>query len=342
MTEQVIEILESMLARVEKCESINKLLLDNNKTLINSNKVLSEALEALRNEYENYTENSIYEILDPRTEHHIRFYPKVRSIDETLDDLLSGQRSLCRFGDGEFACISGNLRAKFTTKYYPELAGRLAEVLHSNDDSIMVAIADNYGDLSMYSPQSRREIRSYMTSEIRREHAQILNRDSVYYNAYVTRPYMFYYDDENKMQDYWKRIKSLWEKRHVMIIEGQSTGMGAGNDLLANASKVSRIIAPAVNAYEEYDSIWEAAMEQPLDCLYLIALGPVATVLAYDLARSGRQAIDIGHLDIEYEWMKRGAYRSIIPNKYVNEVDGGTSPGPICDPVYLNQILRRI
>jgi hypothetical protein len=38
--------------------------------------------------------------------------------------------------------------------------------------------------------------------------------------------------------------------------------------------------------------------------LILISLGPTATVLAYDLAKLGYWAIDIGHIDNEYEWLK--------------------------------------
>ena len=36
--------------------------------------------------------------------------------------------------------------------------------------------------------------------------------------------------------------------------------------------------------------------------LILIALGPTATVLSYDLYKLGYHVIDIGHADIEYEW----------------------------------------
>mgnify|MGYP000128627122 CR=1 FL=1 len=43
--------------------------------------------------------------------------------------------------------------------------------------------------------------------------------------------------------------------------------------------------------------------------LFLIALGPTATVLAYDLFKSGYQAIDAGHVDVEYEWWRMGAKR---------------------------------
>jgi len=58
--------------------------------------------------------------------------------------------------------------------------------------------------------------------------------------------------------------------------------------------------------------------------LILIALGPTATVLAYDLALIGYWAIDIGHVDLEYEWMKNGALQQEkVKGKYVNEVIDG-------------------
>lgn len=342
MNEQEIEFLEAMLTRIEECESVNKILMNSNKALINGNKVLSEALDSLRKEYEHYTENSIYEILDPRRRDIKGFYPKIKTPEETLDVLLKNKHSLCRFGDGEFACINGKLRAQFTTEYYPLLAKRLKEVLNSNDEKIMIAIADNYGDLSGYAPSCRREIRSYMTPEKRKEHEDLIDQRKEYFNAYITRPYTYLYDDTDATNEYWKKIRSLWNNRKVVIIEGYNTGMGVGNDLLDNSSGINRIIAPSIDAFARYDEILKSALNQSEDRLYLIALGPVATVLAYDLAKTGRQAIDIGHLDVEYEWMKRGEYRCIIPHKYVNEVVGGTTPEPIEDEKYLSQIITRI
>jgi hypothetical protein len=78
--------------------------------------------------------------------------------------------------------------------------------------------------------------------------------------------------------------------------------------------------------------------------LILIALGPTATVLSYDLSRLGYQAIDIGHIDIEYEWFLKNATKKIkIKNKYVNEVDNGLNNfTSIKDRVYYKQIIKKI
>lgn len=81
----------------------------------------------------------------------------------------------------------------------------------------------------------------------------------------------------------------------------------------------------------------------PKNKLYLIALGHTATVLAYDMARLGFWAIDIGHVDIEYEWMRMGAKeKKAVPDKYVNEVPNGRIQTELDDPVYLSQIIGKI
>lgn len=77
--------------------------------------------------------------------------------------------------------------------------------------------------------------------------------------------------------------------------------------------------------------------------LVLLALGPTATVLAYDLAKEGLWAIDSGNLDMEYEWYLRNKkQKEIIPGKYSIEVDGGTRVSVIRDEKYEEQIIAKL
>ena len=80
------------------------------------------------------------------------------------------------------------------------------------------------------------------------------------------------------------------------------------------------------------------------EVLFLIALGPTATVLAYDLTKYGYQAIDIGHFDIEYEWFLRGIKEDkvAIEGKYTNEVVGGDDVADILDNKYKNEIITMV
>ena len=84
-------------------------------------------------------------------------------------------------------------------------------------------------------------------------------------------------------------------------------------------------------------------MKQSKDKLFILALGPSATILAYDLAINGYQAMDCGHMDIEYEWFLQGATKKVsIKNKYVNEVDAGASTTVCKDEKYLGQIIDKV
>lgn len=323
--------------KIANCEKVNNILVESVQTL-------SEAYDMLVSDIESFKNNVMYEVTDNRIQNNLLPVPVVESCEETLDQLLKSNKSICRFGDGEFACISGNLRAKFTATYSQRLADRLIEVLKSNDERIMIAIADNYGNLEKYSEASKREIRHYMTKSLREEHMKLLDVNKRYYNAYVTRPYITFADKNTDMpKKRFERIKLLWKDRDIVLIEGIYTRFGVGNDLLENAKSIKRILGPAVDAINKYDEILNYAEKEDENAIYLIALGPVATVLAYDLAKTGRQAIDIGHLDLEYEWFLKGeGVRVPIPYKYVNEIEGGEIVVDICDKKYENEIKVRI
>ena len=56
----------------------------------------------------------------------------------------------------------------------------------------------------------------------------------------------------------------------------------------------------------------------------------------------GYQAIDTGHLDLEYNWMKSGAkIKTRVVGRAVNELHDET-PEEIYDKTYMAQIIKRI
>ena len=134
--------------------------------------------------------------------------------------------------------------------------------------------------------------------------------------------------------------KDIWKERDMLIVEGAKTRLGVGNDLFSNVRSIKRILAPNTNAFSVIDKLFTEVKKYSKDHLVLLALGPTATVLAYRLAVEGYWAIDIGHIDIEYEWYLRGATDKIaIPNKYVIEAKNGKSVSEIEDPIYYGQIV---
>ena len=103
------------------------------------------------------------------------------------------------------------------------------------------------------------------------------------------------------------------------------------------------ILGPSTNAFDYYDEIVEEALKIEKTALFLIALGPTATVLAYDLYKNGYQAIDIRHIDVEYEWYRLGVENPVkLGNKYVCEAPNGDAVDEIIDKEYFQQIIARV
>lgn len=292
-------------------------------------------------------DNIFYEIADERKQ--VYPIPNFYDIPYTINEIVSHHRSLARFGDGEFSIMLGFCRQKFQ-EYSPLLQKRLIEILHSQNDDLMIGIADNYGTLNNYTDQSKQEIRLYMTASMREQHAILLQNDRTYHNAYISRPYAMYADNatEAPMQRF-HALKKIWEKRDVIVIEGSLTRLGVGNDLFDNVGNMVRIEAPAVNAFSRYEAVLHAAKAEAANhankhnVLFIIALGATACLLASDLCSEGYQALDLGHIDLEYEWFLNGAgHRCTVPTKYNNEYEGGDKVEDIQDETYFKQIVAKI
>lgn len=242
--------------------------------------------------------------------------PVVLSLTETVQYIVDHKSSICRFGDGEFNIALGNeIGFQHLGNDMPQ---RMCDVLQSIDDNILIAIPDIFGDLSMYSDFAAPWWGEYRLKEFPKLQ-KLLKSGRTYFNACCTRFTSDYKEDQadNLIPIY----RQIWDRRDVYIVEGEQTRIGVGNDLLDNAANIYRILAPAKNAYDVYDRIVESVQKHaPQGALVIIALGPTATILAYDLAKMGYQALDLGHFDIQYEYHIRGIHtKEAIPGKYVNE-----------------------
>ena len=136
--------------------------------------------------------------------------------------------------------------------------------------------------------------------------------------------------------------KKIWDKKDLLIVEGEYTKLGVGNDLFSNVNSIRRIICPSTNAWNYYSDILHVVKQNASpNMLIIAALGPTATILAYDLACSGYWAMDVGHIDIEYEWFLMGACEKVsIEGKYTNESNNTVvSMSSNNDSVYNSQVV---
>ena len=241
--------------------------------------------------------------------------PIVKSPQETLDYILTHRCSVSRFGDGEIKLIAG--RDISFQKNSPFVLRKMRETLSSDEPGHIVCVVDFFPD-----PRYRDAINAYWGrhfAQFRRVWHKYMKKGKVYYNASITRQYLAL-RDKSHCREWFDQLKQIWDGRDVVFLEGAQSRLGVGNDLFDNAKSIRRILAPAQNAFDAYDALLQEACKLEKDALLLLALGPCASALALDLHKKGYQAIDVGHIDVEYEWFLMGATQKMpIKNKFVNE-----------------------
>ncbi len=273
--------------------------------------------------------NLPYEILDKRFAEKYEI-PRIMTLEETIDEIVLHKKSIARFGDGEFGIMFGVSRWRFQRED-EKLAERLREVIASNEENLLIGLNDFYGDLSHRTEADADGIRAYIV-KARAQHMELLQKGRLYAHACISRT-----GSLEKVQNQ----KRIWEGRDCVFVEGDKTRMGVGNDLFDNAKSIQRILCPSESAFDNYDAILEACKKLPKDKTILIALGPTASVLAYDLAKAGYHAIDIGHADLAYEWFLRSgsSKKAAVHYKYNNEYPEGYIVEDIHDEKYESEII---
>ena len=264
---------------------------------------------------------------------------KVLGILDTLNYIIAHNSSVSRFGDGEMYIITGH---NIPYQHYDEnLANELKEIISSeSNESLVVCLSDVFERLDRYNQSA---------IDFWKQH---LNNNYVYYKSlckapwygstFISRPYMDLVDKSlSKM--YFNTIKKLWDKKNILIVEGANSRSGVGNDLFDNANSVERIICPSKHAYSKIDEIESLIEKHAESKLILLILGPTAKVLAKRLSNKKFQAIDMGHIDSEYEWFKMKATTKVKFNhKHTAEYNYDENITLIEDKKYNSQIVERI
>lgn len=245
--------------------------------------------------------------------------PHILSKKETLEYIKNQKCSIGRFGDGEVSLMA-MIGIGFQSPSW-KLRKELIEIANSNDPSFLVCIP-----ISIINPSDMLESsQKWWKSNLRLMGLiwkHYFSHTLLFGDSQMTRPWLNTQNEELAKMCF-SMLSDEWENKDVVLIEGEKSRVGVGNDFLSKAKSVRRILGPANNAYSKIDEIEKAAKTFSKDSLFLLALGPTATVLAYRLHNAGYRALDIGHMDIEYEWWKMKATKKVpVKNKYVNEAGG--------------------
>jgi glycosyltransferase family protein len=224
--------------------------------------------------------------------------PSILPPKETISELVRKRASFCRFGDGEFILMGGEGIAFQGPD--ARLTRRLNEIFRSNFDNIFIGIPHCY-----YS--TVQDMRDFPKAFIRSWVAKYRNKitsltvpGKQYFDTGCTQLYALFKNYDFK--DYFSKITDIWRERDIVIICGNSVFDLIENNIFDCARTIEYQYAPSINAFDCYDQILERAKSWDHDKLIIIILGPTATVLAFDLAKLGYQALDFGHIAKDYEF----------------------------------------
>ncbi|MEA9602761.1 GT-D fold domain-containing glycosyltransferase [Polynucleobacter sp. MG-28-Ekke-A2] len=227
---------------------------------------------------------------------------RIKNASDTIEEIIRKKASFCRFGDGEFMLMLGS---SIPFQIYDEnLAIRLKDIFKSSVNNIFIGAPHFY----FYDGPPLRNTQKYFlrtwVAKNRSLICNMANKDYQYYDTASTQLYALY--DDYNFPTYFSKVKQLWAGRDLIVICGQSIFNGIENNIFDSADSINYVYAPSKNAFASYDTLLSEILSFDKKSLIIIILGPTATVLAFDLANRGYQALDFGHIAKDYDFYKKG------------------------------------
>lgn len=215
--------------------------------------------------------------------------PELMSIEETIKYILDNKVSLCRYGDGEIGYILSKNFQHFFQPYNPELRLKLQNIFKKPIPECLIAIPEWMKYPSDYDFGKRCQVMFWSSF------LKFLSVNYKYGNS-------FCFTEKSFKLGYLDLIKKLWDTRDVIVVTGKGSTFIWDERLFGNVKSVDYIYGKPVDAFSEYSLLLENVKRHSPneDKLFLLSLGLTGTVLAYDLAKMGYQAIDMGHITNYY------------------------------------------
>lgn len=231
-------------------------------------------------------------------EEDLKVLPKINfmSNNEALSLLINSEISLCRLGDGEMDLMQ-NIGIEFQ-KADNLLAQRLVEVVSTDDENILIGIPPIFTSFIGADIYAKNRTRSFMGKN-KEAFINLLNKDKDYCNAGMT--YTYIHGDKDNAKELFNNFRKIWDKKNIVIICGDRVLKNIEHNIYDNAQKVEYIYTSSKNAFDSYDEILNNAKSYDKDTLFILMVGPTATILAYDLAKDGYRALDLGHVAKDYD-----------------------------------------
>lgn len=230
--------------------------------------------------------------------------PRVSRVLESVQYLLWTNKSLARFGDGEVSLILG--RRQFFQRANSKLSAKLLKVLKSNSPKLLIGIPDIFtGKMPLNKDNYNFWQKNYNLVEW---FINNTNKNKQYLAGHMSSPYVSTLTAHCELLDkVYETYRKIWDDKDIVFVRANHSQKYT-YDIFDNARSVKTIYVPPRQTWYYYNDIKNEVFEEDKDKLYILSIGPVSDILAYDLVRDGRRALDLGHLPKDYDAYKKNIY----------------------------------
>ena len=220
-------------------------------------------------------------------------YPQVLTETETMNMIVSGEKmSIARYGDGEFKLCRNKSIAR--QRASAEISCRLREILQCDVPRFAVAVPPRPDKTRIVDSATQHYYRKFYFREWESVHRM---KNRTYLSSWVFKPHNpeWLKLSPQEAPAYTRLFRKLWDNRNVVFVTNSTFNEHPlFTEMFGNAKSQSFIHVPGRNAYSRYNDILRQCLSYSAGNLFLLACGPTATILAYDLATKGYQAVDLG------------------------------------------------
>lgn len=212
--------------------------------------------------------------------------PRQYTYLQTLERVRKENLSLARFGDGEIKCMLTQSGISFQRHDW-RLMRTLRKACVETPDNLLLCFPSMMVEnpfWTNYWADNWFKLKGFL-------------RNPNYGDSFVSRPQAFR-AEQSELVDAWR---SIWDGKRVCFVTGEGSRLSTEHRLFGTASRKTVILSKNANAFDDLPNVLEKIDKLADVDLFLIALGPAGTALAYELAVRGRQALDIGHLNNSYD-----------------------------------------
>lgn len=225
--------------------------------------------------------------------------PKIKTADETINELINSDKNIVRYGDGEIMVLDGG-GIPFQ-KADKELMRRLREISSTKQENLLVAINRHYYyPIALYSiikekNPTYKHFNLYQVPKFRSKLDKYINLDITYCEASIT----------GINEIYIKTFRDFFVDKKLVLVGCKEAFESYEFNIFDTADELCYEFVPNKHAFSEYEEILSRLMRYEKSYIHILMCGPTANVLVADLTKSGFRALDLGHLAKSYDWHKK-------------------------------------